>query len=386
MLLITKSQELYCNFNVWFWAHDGAHTERGRGGGGGAVIAPFPHSESAQGWNLPPNQLRAFSLSALTLPTDAGWARSRRYLLKSGSVYFLRPSPSVLFEAAELLTPRLTFCAFKGILGSCRKPGGWSASRGLGRIRSHRRAGKKAPRAPLQRPARHLIGAMAGGDPRWDPSPPACTVRGDDGRWQMRSQKRIRFSPRLKAIPVGALFARSDEQRLNARIRAIQRCERRRQQRSAALGAALHVAETGAAPLGRTEREIPAGGDTENTAGEPGAPTAALRTNPRRCGADKHGAARRSVPIFLLSAARCRRSSPLPCLGIARALLHRRFVSYLPLYSALWPCCAPPRSGRVLPGLVVEALFPGRLPFLCKREENADFFSPYFLPKSINSR
>lgn len=159
MLLITKSQELYCNFNVWFWAHDGAHTERGRGGGG-AVIAPFPHSESAQGWNLPPNQLRAFSLSALTLPTDAGWARSRRYLLKSGSVYFLRPSPSVLFEAAELLTPSLTFCAFKGILGSCRKPGGWSASRGLGRIRSHRRAGKKAPRAPLQRPA---------------PRPPAAT-------------------------------------------------------------------------------------------------------------------------------------------------------------------------------------------------------------------
>lgn len=137
------------------------------------------------------------------------------------------------------------------------------------------------------------------------------------------------------------------------------------------------MAETGAAPLGRTEREIPAGGDTENTAGEPGAPTAALRTNPRRCGADKHGAARRSVPIFLLSAARCRRSSPLPCLGIARARLHRRFVSYLPLCSALWPCCAPPRSGRVLPGLVVEALFPGRLPSLCKREENADFF---FLP------
>lgn len=191
MLLITKSRELYCNFNVWLWAHDGAHTEQD-----GGVIAPFPHSVPEQGWNLPPSQLKAFLLSVLTLPTDAGWARSRRYLLKSGSVYFLPLSPSVLFEAAELLTARLTFCAFKGILGSCRKPG----------------AGKKARRAPLQ-PRRRVLLRSPLSSHRSDgrgwgvpsPSPSPCTLTGDDRRWQMRSQKRIRFPPpRLKAIPAGA--------------------------------------------------------------------------------------------------------------------------------------------------------------------------------------
>lgn len=66
--------------------------------------------------------LRGFLESALTLPTNTERARSSRYLLKSGFVYFLLLSPSVLFEAAELLTRSLTFCAFQGILGRCRTP------------------------------------------------------------------------------------------------------------------------------------------------------------------------------------------------------------------------------------------------------------------------
>lgn len=52
-------------------------------------------------------------------------------MLKSGFVYFLPLSPSVLFEAAELLTQSLTFCAFEGILGCCRKPRDWTTSRRL---------------------------------------------------------------------------------------------------------------------------------------------------------------------------------------------------------------------------------------------------------------
>lgn len=40
----------------------------------------------------------------------------------------------MLFEAAELLTQSLTFCAFKGILGCCRKPRDWTTSRRLREI------------------------------------------------------------------------------------------------------------------------------------------------------------------------------------------------------------------------------------------------------------
>lgn len=78
-----------------------------------------------------PKNQKGFLESALTLPTNTEWAWSRRYLLKSGFVYFLPLSPSVLFEAAELLTRSLTFCAFKGILGCCRKPRDWTTSRRL---------------------------------------------------------------------------------------------------------------------------------------------------------------------------------------------------------------------------------------------------------------
>lgn len=244
MLLITKSRELYCNFNVWLWAHDGAHTEQD-----GGVIAPFPHSVPEQGWNLPPSQLKAFLLSVLTLPTDAGWARSRRYLLKSGSVYFLPLSPSVLFEAAELLTARLTFCAFKGILGSCRKPG----------------AGKKARRAPLQ-PRRRVLLRSPLSSHRSDgrgwgvPSPSPCTLTGDDRRWQMRSQKRIRFPPPPSKSDScwRALFTRraAPPHRSVAR-----RCERR--QRSAA----QPLARQKAAPL-RSQREgKPAAGGRKQRGG-----------------------------------------------------------------------------------------------------------------------
>lgn len=84
-----------------------------------------------QDLNSPFKNLKGFLESALTLPTNPERAWSRRCLLKSGFVYFLPLSPSVLFEAAELLTWSLTFCAFKGILGWCREPGDWTTSHRL---------------------------------------------------------------------------------------------------------------------------------------------------------------------------------------------------------------------------------------------------------------
>lgn len=106
------------------------------GAGGCCPIPAFCHFplKWAQDLNLPFKNPKRLSKSALTLPTNTEWAWSRRYLLKSGFVYFLPLSPSVLFEAAELLTQSLTFCAFKGILGCCRKPRDWTTSRRLREI------------------------------------------------------------------------------------------------------------------------------------------------------------------------------------------------------------------------------------------------------------
>lgn len=51
------------------------------------------------------------------------------------------------------------------------------------------------------------------------------------------------------------------------------------------------------------------------------------------------------------------------------------------LLSSLAVLCSP-RTGRVLPGLVMQAVFPSRLSSLCKRGENADFFLSFFPPIS----
>lgn len=353
MLLITKSRELYCNFNVWLWAHDGAHTEQD-----GGVIAPFPHSVPEQGWNLPPSQLKAFLLSVLTLPTDAGWARSRRYLLKSGSVYFLPLSPSVLFEAAELLTARLTFCAFKGILGSCRKPG----------------AGKKARRAPLQ-PRRRVLLRSPLSSHRSDgrgwgvpsPSPSPCTLTGDDRRWQMRSQKRIRSPPPPSKSDScwRALFTRRAEPPHRSVAR---RCERRQH------SAAPRAAESGAAPLAARGKTCGRRPKTARGSRELPHP----QGNPRGrglMGAEQHDV----LPCLLCSPVPS--SAPPPFRAWASLTPGSIDAARLSaaLLSSLAVLCSP-RTGQVLPGLVMQAVFPSRLSSLCKRGENADFFLSFFSP------